>query len=358
MLSPLKFNSPVQTDFAKTLKQRVKAHFKDNNKSIHANTYMKVKTFILLSLWIGIYILLLSNTLSLPLFYFAWVILGLSVTLVTINIGHDAIHGSISSKKWVNDILEHTFNFNGASAYMWKKMHNNAHHTYTNVHGYDEDISPASIIRISPEAELKKIHKYQHIYSFVLYCFATLSWVFVKDYVKFFKNEVGNYTDQGHDKTQIFLLFLYKIFYYTMFIVLPFVIINMPWYHILAGFIISHLVSGLYLSMVFMLAHAVEETDFIVPQESGVIENDWFAHQLYTTANFCSGNGVAAFFSGGLNQQVEHHLFPNICSVHYPAISHIVRDTALEYQIPYHNIPTFSESLKSHVRFLKKRGHS
>jgi linoleoyl-CoA desaturase len=178
------------------------------------------------------------------------------------NIGHDAIHGAYSKRKWVNDLLSHTFSINGASVYMWKRMHNVAHHTYTNISGYDEDIAPASIIRVCPEAELKPIHRFQHFYAFALYSFATLSWVFVKDYVKFFKNEVGNYSNKSHKLKDYIELFFYKFVAYVLFWILPFVFINDVWWHILLGILLTYAVSGVYLSLVFMLAHAVEEVEF------------------------------------------------------------------------------------------------
>jgi len=356
MPQPLRFKLKEPNDFSKVLRTRVNSYFKENNKSMHADTAMIAKTVVQLSLWIGTYLFLIFGTYSLPVMYALWAVLGVSIALVTVNIGHDAIHGSYSGKQWVNSLLSHTFNFNGASAYMWKNMHNVAHHTYTNVHGYDEDISPVSIIRLSPSAELKKIHKHQSWYSFILYSFATLSWIFSKDYIKFFKNEVGNFGNRPHPKKEYFYLFFYKAICYTLFIVLPLILIPYPAVHILLGFLVAHLIAGFYLAIVFMLAHAVEGVHFPIPESTGIIENDWAIHQLYTTANFCTGSKVAAFLTGGLNQQVEHHLFPNMCSTHYPAIAKIVQETAAEYHLPYYDKPTFAEAIKSHVTFMYHMG--
>jgi linoleoyl-CoA desaturase len=319
---------------------------------------MIFKTILLVGLWMGSYAALVTVHAPLIYFFMMWALLGISIALVTMNVGHDAIHGAYSDKKWVNDLLSHTFNLNGASAYMWRRMHNIAHHTHTNVHGHDEDISSTTLLRFSPSDPIRPIHKHQHWYAFALYSLSTLSWVFVKDYVKFFKNDVGNPNGKKHEKQAYVYLFLYKLINYTLFLVLPLCFINQPWYLIVAGFVVMHLVSGLYLALIFMLAHTVESTSFPQPGDTGVVSSDWYVHQLQTTMNFSTRNPVAAFLTGGLNQQVEHHLFPNICSTHYPSLSLIVQQTAREYNIPYLEEPSFMKALVSHIRFLKRSGQA
>ncbi len=348
-----KFATQNQKDFVLTLNQRVNQYFKDNHLSRHANAYMMMKSIVYLSIWIGSYCLLVFGGFGVVTNYVLWAILGFSVAMVTVNIGHDAIHGAYSKHKWVNDLLSHTFNFNGASAYMWKRMHNQAHHTYTNIDGHDEDIALIPILRFSGEASLWSIHRYQYIYAFSLYFLTTISWVFMKDYRKFFANNVGN--AKPHPRKEYFYLFFYKIINYTLFLVLPIMLIEQSLTHILLGFLLMHAISGFLLAMIFMLAHVVEEAHFFLPNEEGNMENSWAVHQLYTTVNFSHKSKIAAFITGGLNQQVEHHLFPNICSVHYPALSKIVAETATEFNHPYYSSP-FPKAVASHVRFLKKLG--
>ncbi len=352
----LKFKNTQKSDFSTVLKQRVHQYFEENKINPNANLAMYIKTIFLLTLWFTFYYLIISNSLGYPLTYLVWAAMGFIIALVTMNIGHDAIHGAYTKNPYLSFLLEQTFNLNGASAYMWKSMHNIAHHTYTNIHGYDEDISPIPVIRLSPSAELKPIHKYQYIYAFFFYFLGTFTWVFIKDYVKFFKNEVGNYTQKQHPKSEFFFLFFYKFIYYSLFIIIPIIFTEQPWYLTFLGFMIMHLVSGFYLAIVFMLAHAVDEVSLPKAAESGNIETDWFTHQLYTTANFAAGCPITAFFTGGLNQQIEHHLFPNICSIHYPKLAKIIESTANEYNIPYHNANSFFQALNSHIVFLKKMG--
>ena len=361
MKKPLKFNTGEGQDFAATLRGRVESYFKDNNKKKTANALMIFKGAFHLSIWAGSYFLVMFGGFSTAINYLLFAILGVFTALSAVNIGHDAIHGSYSSKRWVNALLSHTFNLNGASAYMWSLMHNSAHHTYTNIDGYDEDVESVPIIRLSPAQELKPIHKYQHLYVLPFYGIATITWVLIKDYVKFFKNEVGNYSGKKHPAKEYFYLFFYKFLYYGLLFVLPFYTImdaTHEWYHIVGGLLLLHWCEGFSLAIIFMLAHVVEKTHFPIPDEAkgGQLEHSWFVHQLYTTANFSSQSWLAAFITGGLNQQVEHHLFPNICSVHYPQLRNIVKGTAEEFGYPYIEEKTFWTALKSHVRFLKAIG--
>jgi linoleoyl-CoA desaturase len=235
-------------------------------------------------------------------------------------------------------------------------MHNQVHHTYTNIDGHDEDLESVPFLRMSPHKPLKPIHKIQHWLALPTYGLATLSWVFIKDYKKMAQGRIGG-METKHKRADWVRLFIGKALYYTLFIALPFIFIDAAWYHILLAFLLSHYVEGFTLAIVFMLAHVVEETHFPMPNEEGRIENSWAVHQMYTTANFATHNAVVCFFCGGLNFQVEHHLFPLINHVHFPAISKIVRETAKEYGVPYFDHPTMFSAVKSHLRLLKRFGH-
>lgn len=352
----LKFSNRSQNDFVQTLNSRVNAYFKDNNISRYANGAMVFKTLFHLTIWIGLYLAIMTNTFTnSPWLYAAWGVLGFFNAMVALNIGHDAIHGSYSKHKWINDLLSHTFTLNGASVYMWRKMHNVAHHTYTNIEGYDEDIESVPFIRMSPEKPLKPVHKYQHIFSFMVYGLATISWAFVKDYVKFFKNEVGNYNGADHPKKEYILLFVYKLLNYALFLAVPFIFLEQAWWITVIGLLIMHYTTGFTIAIIFMLAHVVEETHFPMPDAEGNLENSWAVHQLYTTADFSSDSHLAGFLSGGLNLQVEHHLFPNICHIHYKPLAKIVKKTAAEFGYPHYD-GSFFHQVASHARFLKRMG--
>lgn len=356
MSGKIKFSKNKQPEFYSTLNKRVEEYFVQNKISKNANWLMAFKTFFYLSVFTTVYLTLILGNNSLPVQFELWVLLGFFTAFIGLNISHDAIHGSLSRYKLVNKLFGYTFNIIGANAYIWNIMHNIVHHTYTNIEGHDEDIESIPLLRMSPHQQLRKVHRHQYWYAFLFYGLASLSWVFIKDYKKFFKKKIGNYENKKHPAIEYFILFFSKAVYYTIYLVLPLVLIDAHWWQILLGFLALHFCEGVTMAVIFMLAHVVEETDFPLPDIKGSMDNSWAVHQLCTTADFGRKNNVLSFFCGGLNFQIEHHLYPRICHVHYKSISNIVKKTAIEFNLPYNDNPTFSGAIQSHVRQLKKLG--
>jgi linoleoyl-CoA desaturase len=356
----IKFDNKKIADFFPTIRKRVDHYFKVNNISRFANGQMVFKTVFIFSIYLITYFLIISNVVV------AWPIVllilagihGLFTAFIGLNISHDAIHGAYSSNSKVNKIIGASMNLIGGSDYVWKVKHNIVHHTYTNIHEHDHDLELSALIRLNPEQKKWWIHQFQHIYVFLLYPLGTLTWVFVKDFINFSKQKFGYYDNSKHPKGELLRLIGFKSLYYTVFLIVPLLVISLPWYWILAGFIFVHFVEGLTLALVFQLAHLVEEAQFPEPDEEDKIHENWAAHQMYTTANFARKNPLVRFFCGGLNFQIEHHLFPKICHIHYNNIAPIVKETAEEFGLPYNEHETVSGALKSHVRLLKKLGRA
>jgi linoleoyl-CoA desaturase len=355
-MQKIKFVDRHHSTFFSTLRSRVDLYFTHHNISRHANAAMITKTVFFLFSFIALYTVIILQIL--PLFgqLILAILLGMTMAFIGFNICHDAIHGSYSSNKKVNNALSFIFNIIGANIYVWNISHNIVHHTYTNIAGHDEDIEVApGLIRISKEDKKFKIQRFQQFYAFLLYSLASLSWFFRKDYVKFFQKKIGSHQAK-HPSIEYFNLFFYKIIYYINFIVIPLIVLDIPWWQVLVGYLIMNLAMGLVLGLVFQLAHVVEETSFPLPADSGNIEEAWALHQMKTTANFSRKSALATFLCGGLNFQVEHHLFPKICHIHYKKLSDIVKSTAEEFEVPYIENKTFFSALKSHYFLLKKMG--
>jgi len=342
--------------FAKEVKSKVNRYFEKNDLSRHADAGMILKTVILLSIYFGSYALIMTGAFSLLQMAILCFIMGIGMAGIGFSVSHDALHGAYSSNKMVNKLLGLTFDLLGANGYIWKITHNVIHHTYTNIYEHDEDLEVAEFIRLSPNAEYKPIHRVQHILAFIAYGFATLFWVFIKDYQHFSKKNLGPYEEKSHPASEWVTLILTKILYYAYMIVIPYLLLPVTWWQLLIGFLIVHFTAGIILGIVFQLAHVVEGTDHPEQNEEGNIENAWMIHQMETTSNFAHGNKLLSWYIGGLNYQIEHHLFPGICSVHYPAISTIVREVADKYDVPYNYQESFATAVRSHYRTLKKFG--
>lgn len=350
------FDNRRNREFSKTVKRRVHRYFDQRGLSKHANATMVIKTGILFAVYFGAYGLIISGMLSLWAMWAMCVVMAVGMAGIGFSIGHDALHGAYSSNKRVNQALGLSFDLVGANSYMWTIIHNIAHHTYTNIQGHDGDLEIAPFIRLSPNTQHRPIHRFQHILAFVTYAFATLFWVFIKDYKCFLQRDVGPYKNKKHPPREWAKLVVTKAIYYGYLIVVPLVVLDLTWWQFLIGFLTFHLTAGLILGVVFQLAHVVEGTEHPEPDEDANIEEHWFIHQMQTTANFARHNKWWNWYLGGLNFQIEHHLFPRICSVHYPDIAPIVKETAREFDVPYNEHPTFWEAVRSHYHVLKQLG--
>lgn len=354
--SHVRFVDPDKSPFHKILQKRVNQYFKENNISRYGNHQMVLKTIVLTATYLGPLILMLVIPVAWPLSLLMWTLMGFGLAGVGMSVMHDANHGAYSQKKWVNNIMGASLNLAGGSIFTWKLQHNVLHHTYTNVCGMDDDIEDKLILRFSPHTQKKWYHKIQALYAFFFYGITTLYWVTAKDFIQFAKYTKNNVNKQNAKENRIALLKMItaKLVYYIIFLILPIFIFNLPVYQVLIGFFIMHFFAGVTLTTVFQLAHSIEETEHPLPNETGIIEDNWAMHQIRTTANFSRKSKFLTWYLGGLNYQIEHHLFPNICHIHYPKISPIVKEVALEYNLPYVEHKTFFQAFKSHLGLMKK----
>lgn len=351
----VKFNNKEVADFVPEVRQRVKSWFADSGISQKADWRMVVKTIVLLGGTIALYALILTGWFS-PLQMLGMaILLGVGMAGIGFSVAHDALHGAYSSNDRVNQLLGYCFDVLGANGYMWKITHNVIHHTYTNIQGIDEDLTVSPILRLSPEAPLKWYHRFQTWYCFPAYSFATLNWLFLKDFQQFTKKDIGPYTNRKHPPKEWATLFIGKTVALGL-VVLPLFVLDIVWWQYLIGLLAAHLTAGVTLGVIFQLAHVVEGPAFPKPDEDGNMEHNWIIHEMHTTANFAADNKLLSWYIGGLNYQIEHHLFPQVCSIHYPAISRIVRKTAEEYGVPYHYNPTLRAAIASHHRMLRRLG--
>jgi linoleoyl-CoA desaturase len=344
--------------FFATLRKRVDAYFKEQGISKHYNAQMVIKTIVLLSSYIVPFILLLTLKPSFGISMLLWSIMGFGLAGIGMSIMHDANHGAYTSSHTANFWLGSTLNMLGGSIFNWKLQHNLLHHTYTNIIHLDDDIDDKLVLRFSPHTEVKWYHRLQIVYAFLFYGILTLYWTLLKDFIQF-----NRYTKDGVNKSTpaqnriIFLkIVLSKIFYFLAIIFVPVYFFALPLWQVVTGFLLMHFIGGQVLTLIFQLAHTVEGTTHPVPNQDLTIENNWAVHQMNTTVNFSRKSKFISWYVGGLNFQVEHHLFPTICHVHYPAVSEIVKATAEEFGVPYLENETFMQAVTSHVRTLHRFG--
>lgn len=350
--------SKEQRQFYATLNKRVNRFFKDQQLSKKANTEMIVKTIVFITAYVGGFGLILALQPGWTLALILWAVMGLAISGIGMSIMHDAIHGAYSKNDWVNRLMGYTLNLAGGATINWYWQHNYLHHTYTNITDWDEDIEDKGALKFSPHTQTKWFHKLQQVYAFFFYGLLTLYWVVGKDFVQFFrytKNGVNKYSRRMTQFIFVQIVAL-KIAYFAVFFYVPIYLIGIPTTQVVVGFLLMHFIAGVVLTVIFQLAHSVEGTDHPMPDEEGNIQNAWAIHEMNTTVNFATGNRLLSWYVGGLNYQVEHHLFPHICHVHYPKIAPIVRETAEEYGVPYMVNDTLKGAIRSHLKLLARYG--
>lgn len=338
--------------FHAELKKRINEYFKSVGKRPTGNFSLYLKAVLLIVAYVGIYIHLVFFTPIAWLAILECIVLGGLTAAIGFNIMHDGMHGSFSRNKWVNQLAGVTLNFLGANNFMWKTKHNIVHHTYTNVHGVDDDIEARPFLRLCEEQKHYSIHKYQHWYFWAAYSLLYLWWVFVTDYKKYFLRRIGPTPLQKMKFWDHVSFWGFKLLHAFLFVGLPIWMLGFKAW--LIGFLPFALFSGFVLSIVFQLAHTVEHTDFpAADADTNKMQDEWAVHQLKTTANFATKNRFLSWWVGGLNFQIEHHLFPRISHVHYPAISKIVKKACQDFGIQYIEYPRMRLAVASHITHLK-----
>jgi linoleoyl-CoA desaturase len=352
---PLKFGA--DDAFRRTLRARVNQHFAKQGQDPRGHSQMYLKAVVMLGCVAGAYVALVFGAvnwwLALPLV----ALLGLSLAGVGFNIQHDGGHGAFSRLRWLNRLAAATLDLLGASSYVWARKHNAIHHSYTNVTGHDDDINVGILGRLSPHQRRLRLHRFQHWYLWVLYGFLPIKWHLYDDFRDVLTGRIGQQRFPRPRGRDLLLFVGGKAVFAVLVFGLPMLL--HPWWLVLVFYGAASFVEGVVLSVVFQLAHCVEAADFPLPQpETGRMERAWAEHQVQTTVDFAPRNRLLTWYVGGLNYQIEHHLFPQVCHVHYPALAPLIEQTCREFGLRYAVNPTLRAAVGSHFRWLRSMGRA
>tara|TARA_R110001592_G_scaffold72390_2_gene221070 strand:+ start:35887 stop:36996 length:1110 start_codon:yes stop_codon:yes gene_type:complete len=356
--SSVRFPKPSAESFSVELRKRVNQYFKDKSIAPKANGAMKFKTIAMLSLYFLPYIAMLVFNPPVWAVLVTFIIMGFGMSGVGMSVMHDAAHGAYAKSPRINNLVASSIYLISGNLTTWQLQHNVLHHTYTNIDGLDDDLDTHGLLRLHPSQPYKGRHKYQVFYAPLLYSLLTLNWVTMKDFsqlIRYNKQGVANFTKKEL-KAEWYKLVISKLVYFTLFPVLPIILLDVSWYIPLLGFVMMHVIAGFILSFVFQLAHVVDHVETKEVPAEKLMGDAFLEHQLKTTSDFARRSKLVGWFVGGLNFQVEHHLFPHICHIHYPAISEIVKKTAQDFNLPYYEHRTLVEAIRAHLNSLKMYG--
>lgn len=343
------------TAFRQDLQARVAAYFEEKRLSQRDARSMYLKTAVLMAWLAGSYVGLVFWAANVWQAVPLAVSLGLAMAGVGFNIQHDGGHGAYSRHRAINKIMALTLNLLGGNAYFWHYKHNIAHHTYANIAGSDDDLNVGPFGRFSPHDRRHGFHRFQHLYVWILYAFLAIEWQISGDLRSFVKPGIADTRVPRPQGWEQVIFWAGKIVFYVLAFVLP--LTRHSVHAVVLLYLLTGFVLGLTLATVFQLAHCVEEATFRQPRvPSGQIEHEWTAHQVETAVDFGRENKLLTWYLGGLNFQIEHHLFPKICHVHYPALSPIVEKACADHGVRHFSHRTARAALRSHVRWLRRLG--
>ena len=351
----LKFNG--DNSFHRELRRRVDAEFKRSGTRQRDSAQMYLKTAIILGVFALAYVALVFLADSWWQGLLPGLVLGIAMAAIGFNIMHDGGHQAYSERRWVNRLMALALDLVGGSSYIWQWKHARFHHTWVNVAGHDSDIDLGVLGRLSPQQPRRPWHRWQHLYLWPLYGVTAIRWHLYGDFRDMATGTVG---ERPFDRPKGWDLAGFvggKLVFFTLAFGLP--LFFHPIGTVLLFYALVSAVAGVLLALVFQMAHVVEEAAFPLPDASGrQMETPWAIHQLQTTVDFARGNRVLGWLIGGLNFQVEHHLFPRISHVHYPLVARVVEDACREFGVTYREHRTFGAGIASHYRLLRRLGRS
>lgn len=340
--------------FHSLLRQRVHDYFQASGRQRRDSPAMRFKSALILAWFALTYWLLVFVVASGPGAVALSVSLGLAIAAIGFNIQHDGGHGAYSRHRWLNRAAAMTLDVLGGSSLIWAHKHNGLHHTFTNIAGHDDDINLGSLGRLSPHQPHRWWHRWQHLYLWPLYGMLPIKWQFFDDFADLARRGRGDHSLPRLGPADWTVLLAGKAIFFTLAFVVPLQL--HPPAAVLGCYLVAAMVQGLVLSVVFQLAHCVEQADFFGVEPAAASLGPWADHQLATTVDFSRANPFLSWLLGGLNFQVEHHLFPRICHVHYPALSQIVEQTCRDCGVPFRSHRSFLAGVASHYRWLRQMG--
>jgi linoleoyl-CoA desaturase len=346
-----------QRDFRNALTARVNAYLRDNKIPARDVPAMYLKTIITMAWWLGVYLLLLLGHFPPLVNVGLCVMWAMAIASVGFNVVHDANHSGYSDNPRLNRLISFSAEFLGMSGFRWRVKHNVWHHTYTNIAGFDDDVETYGLMRLTPRAPWKPLHKVQVFYFPLVYGLIGFDFIMRDFMMALIGKSDANHVYPKLSTSDKIIFWVGKVFYFTVMLVIPMLVF--PWWQVLIGYLIVMLTVGLVMGVIFQLAHINRDAAFPEPVgDPPYIEKEWAVHQVETTVDFAPHNRLLSWYIGGLNYQIEHHLFPHICHLNYPRLAPIIRATCEEFGIRYVCYATWREAMADHWRELRLLGHS
>ncbi len=352
----IRFSQEQHPGFYAAVKSRAVEYLIGSGRSRFGGRAVAFKGLVYSSIAAGTYVLAVRGDAGAPWSLALAVVCGVSTLLLAINAAHDAAHNCLSSHPWVNRaVLTACFTLLGASGFLWRQRHVRSHHVFPNVNGCDIDIDETPLLRLSPNHRRRWFHRFQHVYAPAAYALVFIHTVFVQDFVYLFRRELANMHDIHRRGRDYAAFALCKGAYLSIALAAPMALSPFAWWRVLVAYLVATVVASAVFVYALIGTHFCEATEFPERGPGDTLPWDWATHALVTSADWSPRSRVVNFIFGGANAHAAHHLFPNVCHTHYPALSRIIAEEAARFGVRY-NVMTLPEMIASHFRLLRRLG--
>lgn len=351
---------PERGLFYQTVRDRVRKYFKETNQDPKWSSWMWLRYIgipsLLLLFWSAQMFWLADNFF---LSCIAAAFMGGMCAMIGLVNNHDSSHCAVTSHPVLWRVVGHVHDFlNGASFYVWIYQHAFGHHPYTNIDGLDPDIVTTDdhpdIRRIKWTQQWMPRYLYQHVYVPLVYCFLGMKTRIQDVTIMFLIKKNGVIRVNPPSRSQLAVFLGGKLFFLFYRVVIPCLLLSV--WKMVVLFIIADMVASYWLALTFQASHVVSEVDWVDPGKDGKMTEDWAELQIQTTQDYATDSWFFNVFTGALNHQTTHHLFPGVSQIYYPEITPIVRETCKEFGVRYNYKATFLQALGSHIGHLKRLG--
>lgn len=315
--------------------------------------YMKAKAILLPAIYFGCYAAALFNGRNPWLYTGLFVVMGLTIVLIYLNLIHEAAHNSIYKTRKYNRWVMYLFDLVGANSYIWEKRHIESHHNFPNVDGWDTDMDQSGPIKVYPHAKAKGIQKYQDKFIFFVYPLYLFNWMLLRDFRDFFSKGRIIYKVHGPiPVSEKVKLILFKLFYLFYQIAVPVLFFKVSFGLAFGAWALQIMVASIFALFVLLPLHPLPDNAYPLPDGHNMLPYNWLMHQMQTTNDLRENNWFIRHVLGNFNFHVVHHLFPMYSYPYYKEVTEELETFAREKNLPYKRIPLLT-ALGKHYQLLR-----
>jgi linoleoyl-CoA desaturase len=276
-------------------------------------------------------------------------LLGFFLFLGGTHVLHEGTHGNLSRRPAINRGFVMLYEWIACfSADQYRLRHLSLHHAQPNVGQLDNDLHAKDLLRFSPAFPHRPYHRFQFIYAPLLYSLGIIQIAWIEDFKRLLTSRLAGHPHAPWRLRDIVRQVSAKLTHFAVFIGIPLTLY--PTGSVLLAYLYVYLIGSLGIALIFQVTHVNTMVEFPSVDKTHLLKKDWYEHQIATAINYAPESQLALFLTGGVNLQIEHHLFPDIPANRYAEVGEKVKEITEKYGQNYN-----SGSFFNHFTYVIKR---